>query len=120
MTSGDQLSNLWLAEALFRLGGVKFGNFTLGRTTVNSPIYVDPKVLLREPRILARAGQLIKAEIDAGLAMREPRFQPFDLVAGVPFGGLHLATAYSLASDVPLTYAVPAKDPSHPPKIEGN
>lgn len=118
MASGD-VTNLWLAEALFRLGGVKFGSFTVGRSTVNSPIYVDPKVLLREPRILARAAQLIKSEIEAGLAMREPRFKPFDLVAGVPFGGLHLATAYSLASDVPVIYGVPAKPPASEPKIEG-
>lgn len=118
MPVGD-VTNLWLAEALFRLGGVKFGNFTLGRTTVNSPIFVDSKVLLREPRILARAAQLIKSEIDAGQAMREPRFQPFDLVAGVPYGGLHLATAYSLASNVPMIYGVAARTPGEPPKIEG-
>lgn len=108
MAAGD-VTNLWLAEALFRLGGVKFGSFTLGRSTVNSPIYIDPKVLLREPRILARAAQLIKAETEAGLAMREPRFQSFDLVAGVPYGGLHLATAYSLGSDVPMIYGIPVQ-----------
>jgi len=118
MSAGD-VTNLWLAEALFRLGGVKFGEFTLGRTTVGSPIYVDPKVLLREPRILARAARLIKAELEAGLAMREPRFHSFDLVAGVPFGGLHLATAYSLASDVPVIYGVPPKMDGGEPKIEG-
>jgi len=118
MSAGD-VTNLWLAEALFRLGGVKFGNFTVGRSTVNSPIYVDPKVLLREPRILARAAHLVKSEIDAGLAMREPRFHSFDLVAGVPFGGLHLATAYSLAADVPVIYGVPARPPDTGSKIEG-
>jgi orotate phosphoribosyltransferase len=118
MAAGD-VTNLWLAEALFRLGGVKFGNFTIGRTTVNSPIYVDPKVLLREPRILARAAQLIKSETEAGLAMREPRFHRFDLVAGVPFGGLHLATAYSLISDVPVIYGVPPQSDGSPAKIEG-
>lgn len=118
MAAGD-VTNLWLAEALFRLGGVKFGNFTLGRTTVNSPIFIDPKVLLREPRILARAAQLIKSETDAGLAMREPRFKPFDLVAGVPYGGLHLATAYSLISDVPVIYGVPPGGDGSPAKIEG-
>ncbi len=117
--AASDVTNLWLAEALFRLGGVKFGNFTIGRTTVNSPIYIDPKVLLREPRILARAAQLIKSEIDAGLAMREPRFQSFDLVAGVPYGGLHLATAYSLISDVPVIYGVPPKGPDGEAKIEG-
>lgn len=117
--SGSDVTNLWLAEALFRLGGVKFGNFTVGRTTVGSPIYVDTKVLLREPRILARAAQLIKSELEAGLAMRDPRFHDFDLVAGVPFGGLHLATAYSLASDVPVIYGIPGKTLDGEPKIEG-
>lgn len=117
--SGSDVTNLWLAEALFRLGGVKFGNFTVGRTTVGSPIYIDTKVLLREPRILARAAQLVKSEIEAGLAMRDPRFHAFDLVAGVPFGGLHLATAYSLASDVPVIYGIPAKGPEGEAKIEG-
>jgi orotate phosphoribosyltransferase/uridine monophosphate synthetase len=118
MTAGD-VTNLWLAEALFRLGGVKFGSFTLGRSTVDSPIYVDPKVLLREPRILARVAQLIKTETELGLAMREPRFQTFDLVAGVPYGGLHLATAYSLASDVPMIYGIPPRQDGTEAKIEG-
>jgi orotate phosphoribosyltransferase/uridine monophosphate synthetase len=118
MSAGD-ITNLWLAEALFRLGGVKFGSFTLGRSTVNSPIFIDPKVFLREPRILARIGQLIKTETEAGLAMREPRFHPFDLVAGVPFGGLHLATAYALAADVPMIYGIAARPPATEPKIEG-
>ena len=113
------VTNLWLAEALFRLGGVKFGDFTLGRSTVGSPIYVDTKVLLGEPRILARVGELIKTEVDAGQARRERRVQPFDLVAGVPFGGLHLATAYALLGNVPLIYAMPPKDMDHGPKIEG-
>ena len=62
MAAGD-VTNLWLAEALFRLGGVKFGSFTLGRSTVDSPIYVVPKVLLREPRILARVANI---ELGAG------------------------------------------------------
>lgn len=118
MSAGD-VTNLWLAEALFRLGGVKFGSFTLGRSTIDSPIYVDPKVLLREPRILARVAQLIKTETELGLAMREPRFHPFDLVAGVPYGGLHLATAYSLASNVPMIYGIPPRADGSVPKIEG-
>ncbi|HEX2034171.1 MAG TPA: phosphoribosyltransferase family protein [Chloroflexota bacterium] len=118
MSAGD-VTNLWLAEALFRLGGVKFGSFTVGRSTVNSPIYIDPKVLLREPRVLARVAQLIKTETELGLAMREPRFHSFDLVAGVPYGGLHLATAYSLASDVPMIYGIPPRQLDGEAKIEG-
>jgi orotate phosphoribosyltransferase/uridine monophosphate synthetase len=42
--------------------------------------------------------------------MRHPQIAPFDLVAGVPFGGLHLATAYSLTAKVPMIYLHPRKD----------
>lgn len=51
--------------------------------------------------------------------MRHPQVQPFTLVAGVPFGGLHVATAFSLQVNTPMIYI-------HPPGtakenlIEGN
>jgi orotate phosphoribosyltransferase/uridine monophosphate synthetase len=37
----------------------------------------------------------------------------------VPYGGLHLATAYSLAADVPVIYGIPARQPDGEAKIEG-
>jgi orotate phosphoribosyltransferase/uridine monophosphate synthetase len=42
--------------------------------------------------------------------MRHPRLAYYDLVAGVPFGGLHLATAFSLLSGTPMIYLHPTKD----------
>jgi orotate phosphoribosyltransferase/uridine monophosphate synthetase len=51
--------------------------------------------------------------------MRQPRLQDYDLVAGVPFGGLHLATAFSLRSSTPMTYLHPPKDGPRT-VIEGN
>jgi orotate phosphoribosyltransferase len=42
--------------------------------------------------------------------MRHPQVTPFDLVAGVPLGGLHLATAYSLETDVPMVYLHPGRE----------
>ena len=39
--------------------------------------------------------------------MRNPHVQPFTLVAGVPFGGLHVATAFSLAVNTPMIYIHP-------------
>jgi orotate phosphoribosyltransferase/uridine monophosphate synthetase len=39
--------------------------------------------------------------------MLNPQVAPFQLAAGVPFGGLHLATAYSLTAKVPLIYIRP-------------
>lgn len=97
-------TNLWLAQMLIELGGVSFGSFTLGRSTVNSPIYINPRVLISSPRALKTVAEIIEQETQLGQARRRPTCHPFDIVAGVPVGGLHLATAFSLRSDVPLIY----------------
>ena len=102
--------NLWLAKALWDLGAVQFGDFTLGRTTLHSPVYVNLRLLISNPRALQRAGRVIHQEIQALQNMRNPRVQPFQRVTGIPFGGLHLGLSYSLASKVPLVYIHPAKE----------
>lgn len=103
-------SNLWLADTLWRLGAVQFGDFTLGRTTVNSPIYVNLRLLIAHPTALARSAQILHQEIAALQSMRNPQIDPFDLVCGVPFGGLLVAEAFSLTAKVPLVYLHPRKD----------
>ncbi len=115
--SNEVKSNLWLARALFDLGGVQFGSFTLGRSTVNSPVYINPRVLVSQPRYLKAVAELIRQETSFGQARRRPRIAPFDLVAGVPFGGLHLATAFSLLTDTPMIYVRPGGEKDH--RIEG-
>lgn len=103
-------SNLWLADTLWRLGAVQFGDFTLGRTTVHSPIYVNLRLLIAHPTALARAAQILLQELTTLQSMRNPQVDPFDLVCGVPFGGLTIGQAFSLASKVPLIYLHPHKD----------
>ena len=103
-----QETNLWLAQALFDLGGITFGDFTIGRTAINSPIYVNPRVLVSNPEALRRVARLIDREIQAGMSRKRDPIPPFDLVAGVPLGGLHLATAYSLMTNTPLIYVRPS------------
>ena len=49
-------------------------------------------------------------EVSALQSMRNPRIARYDLVAGVPFGGLHLATVFSILSGTPLIYLHPAKN----------
>ncbi len=115
--SNEVKSNLWLARALFDLGGVQFGSFTLGRSTVNSPVYINPRVLVSQPRYLKAVAELIRQEASFGQARRRPRIAPFDLVAGVPFGGLHLATAFSLLTETPMIYVRPGGEKDH--RIEG-
>ena len=48
--------------------------------------------------------------VQALQAMRKPGVRPFERICGIPFGGLHLATAYSLRSRVPMVYVHPAKE----------
>jgi orotate phosphoribosyltransferase/uridine monophosphate synthetase len=99
--------NLWLAEELWKLNAIDFGDFTLGRTTVHSPIYVNLRRLISNPKALSRCARIIKDELEALMSMRNPHVQPFTLVAGVPFGGLHVATAFSLLVQVPMIYIHP-------------
>lgn len=103
-------SNLWLAETLWKLGAVQFGSFTLGRTTVDSPVYINLRLLIGHPTALWRAAHIIWDEIQALQSMLHPQVQQFDLVAGVPFGGLHVSTAFSLTSKVPMVYLHPRPD----------
>lgn len=101
-------SNLDLAQALFDLGGVQFGSFDLGPTAGTSPLYINPRVLISEPAMLRRVARLIHSQIRADHARRRPRLASFAAVAGVPMGGLHIATAYALESDTPLIYLRPS------------
>lgn len=106
--SAGQETNLWLAQALFDLGGVTLGDFTIGRTTVNSPVYINPRVLISNPEVLRRVARLIDREVQAGMSRKRDPIPPFDLVAGVPLGGLHLATAYALTTNTPMIYVHPS------------
>jgi orotate phosphoribosyltransferase len=108
-----------LARRLFDLGAISFGDFTLGRTAVHSPVYVNPRRILSEPVLLQQVAQLLDEEIKAAQGRRRPRLSPFSLVAGVPFGGLHLGLAYSLRSGVPMCYARPAATGGKDHMIEG-
>ena len=103
-------SNLWLADTLWKLGAVQFGSFTLGRTTVDSPVYVNLRLLIGHPTSLWRVANFIWDELQALQSMLHPPVQPFDLVASVPFGGLHIATAFSLTAKIPMIYLHPRPD----------
>ncbi|WP_376795995.1 orotate phosphoribosyltransferase [Thermogemmatispora sp.] len=105
MVKEQSLDNLWLAQALFDLNGVQFGNFTVSESAVSSPVFVNPKVLISNPLALRVASKLMQQEISLAQSLRRPRVHPFNVVAGVPVGGLLLATAYSLETNTPLIYA---------------
>lgn len=112
---------LWLAETLWKLGSVQFGNFTLGRTVRGSPVYVNAKLLISRPDALQETARLIEDDLKMALAMRNQAVAPFDAIAGVPIGGLHIATALSLQMHIPLLYVRPPREPIEvsAPQIEG-
>jgi orotate phosphoribosyltransferase len=118
MTRDEEKGNLWLAQELWDLGAVQFGEFNIGRT-LRSPLYLNPRLLVSNPQALGRIARVIKEETETMLSLRNPTISPFSLVAGVPFGGLHLATAFSLATQVPMIYMHPRKH-ADGDVIEGN
>jgi orotate phosphoribosyltransferase len=104
-----RVANLWLADELWQLGAIQFGDFSLG-TAVHSPVYVNLRLLISNPAALREAAEVMLEEVRTLQNMRHPRLAYYDLVAGVPFGGLHLATAFSLLSGTPMIYLHPTKD----------
>jgi orotate phosphoribosyltransferase/uridine monophosphate synthetase len=62
------------------------------------------------PTALARVGRVIKEESETLLTMLHQHMAPFSRCAGVPFGGLHIATAFSLTAKVPMIYLHPRKN----------
>lgn len=104
MNKDQALDNLWLARVMWELGAVSFGDYTLGGSTANSPVYINPKVLISNPTALRVAAKLMHQEITLAQSLLRPKVQPYDIVAGVPVGGLLLATAFALESNTPLIY----------------
>lgn len=112
--------NLWLARILWDSGAIQFGEFNIG-TTMRSPVYINVRLLISNPRALRHVGDLIAEETRTLAGMLRPSIAPFELVAGVPMGGLHIATAFSLVADVPMIYPHP-RHHEHDlyPEIEGS
>ncbi|WP_445476397.1 orotate phosphoribosyltransferase [Methanococcoides methylutens] len=81
-----------LIEALKACGAVKFGDFTLA-SGKKSKYYIDIKKASSDPGTLKIIAKQAAAQIKA---------MDIDIVGGVALGGVPIATAVSLETDMPL------------------
>lgn len=77
---------------LYDIGAVKFGNFTL-KSGIESPYYVSLRLLVSHPACLQRVADLMWEKV---------KDCDFDIVCGVPYTALPMATAISLKHNIPM------------------
>lgn len=83
-----------LVLELADLGAVRFGAFTLA-SGIQSPIYIDLRLLVSRPSLLARVAEAYAALLAEVACER---------IAGVPYAALPIGTAVAIAADKPLIY----------------
>lgn len=79
---------------IFEAGCLKFGEFKL-KSGIISPIYVDLRLLVSHPKTLAKIGETFAEKCkEIGC----------DRIAGIPYAGVPLGVAASIAGNIPMIY----------------
>lgn len=99
-----------LIQQLYKIGVIKFGSFTL-KSGALSPIYIDLRQIISHPTLLQAVSDLIWSKISK---------LTFDLLCGVPYTAIPIATCLSLQSQKPmLMVRKEAKTYGTKQKVEG-
>lgn len=81
-----------LVTTLFDIGAIKFGSFTL-KSGIESPIYLDLRVIVSYPAFLETVAEAFWTLIEEC---------PMDLICGVPYTALPIATVISVQHRIPM------------------
>ncbi|MDR3478394.1 MAG: orotate phosphoribosyltransferase [Gammaproteobacteria bacterium] len=86
------MTNKQLILSLYQIGSIKLGQFTL-KSGQTSPVYIDLRQIISYPDILRSVSNLMWESV---------RASRFDLICGIPYTALPIATCMSLQNNIAM------------------
>jgi len=81
-----------LAQSLYKIGAIQFGEFKL-KSGQTSSIYINLRVIISHPQLMRGIAEAMWSKV---------KENKFELVCGVPYTALPIATCMSLDHNIPM------------------